>query len=116
MLAGHTLEAVDRALGSVRPNTVSIVILMGVGARADLASKLMTHGWSADTPAAIVCAASTPNAWTWTGALAQLGAVAPPKDLAGVLVIGEVVRVRKVLAMPSGSEQFGNEVSYGSNG
>jgi uroporphyrin-III C-methyltransferase/precorrin-2 dehydrogenase/sirohydrochlorin ferrochelatase len=116
VLAGHTSEAVDNTLRSVRPNTVSMVILMGVGSRADLASRLMAHGWSADTPAAIVCAASTPDAWTWTGALAQLGATAPPAGLAGVLVVGEVVRVRDVVAKTSSPEQSGNEVSYGRNG
>ena len=113
VLAGHTSEAVDNTLRSVRPNTVSMVILMGVGARADLASRLMAHGWSAETPAAIVCGASTPDAWTWTGALAHMGAAAPPAGLAGVLVIGEVVRLREVLAPASSPEQAGNEVSYG---
>ncbi len=106
VLAGHTSEAVDNTLRSVRPNTVSIVILMGVGARGDLASRLMAHGWSVDTPAAIVCAASTPDAWTWTGTLAQLGAATPPAGLAGVLVIGEVVRVREVLAKASSGMSF----------
>ncbi len=116
VLAGHSSEAVDDTLRSVRPNTVSMVILMGVGARANLASRLMAHGWSADTPAAIVCAASTPDAWTWTGALAQLGAATPPAGLAGVLVIGEVVRVREVLLKAaSRPEEAGNEVSYGRN-
>jgi len=116
VLAGHTSDAVDRVLQSVRPNTVSIVMMMSIGARGDLASRLMAHGWSPDAPAAIVCAASTPEAWTWTGALAQLGAAVPPDGLAGVLVVGEVVRVRDVLrqARPSATpEQSGNEVRYG---
>jgi uroporphyrin-III C-methyltransferase/precorrin-2 dehydrogenase/sirohydrochlorin ferrochelatase len=112
VLAGHTSEAVDRTLQSVRPNTVSIVILMGVGSRGDLASRLMAHGWSADTPTAIVCSASTLDAWTWTGALEQLGAAAPPVGLAGVLIVGEVVRLRGVLAEASRPKQAGNEVSY----
>ena len=119
VLAGHTSEAVDNTLQSVRPNSVSVVILMSIGARADLASRLMAHGWSADTPAAIVCAASTPDAWTWTGALAQLGAATPPGDLAGVLVVGEVVRLRDVICQPLSSTtpgESGNEVSYGRNG
>jgi len=116
VLAGHTSEAVDRTLQSVRPNTVSIVILMGVGSRGDLASKLMAHGWSADTPAAIVCAASTPEAWTWTGALAQLGEAAPPAGLAGVLIVGEVVSIRGILSGASRLKQAGNEVSYGRKG
>ena len=119
VLAGHTSEAVDNTLQAVRPNSVSIVILMSIGARADLASRLMAHGWSADTPAAIVCAASTPDAWTWSGALAQLGAATPPSDLAGVLVVGEVVRLRDVICQPISAAtpgESGNEVSYGRNG
>ena len=119
VLAGHTSKAVDDTLQSVRPNSVSIVMLMSIGARADLASRLMAHGWSADTPAAIVCAASTPDAWTWTGALAQLGAATPPADLAGVLVVGEVVRLRDVICQPVSSAtpgESGNEVNYGRNG
>jgi len=119
VLAGHTSKAVDDTLQSVRPNSVSIVMLMSIGARADLASRLMAHGWPADTPAAIVCAASTPDAWTWTGALAQLGAATPPADLAGVLVVGEVVRLRDVICQPVSSAtpgESGNEVNYGRNG
>jgi uroporphyrin-III C-methyltransferase/precorrin-2 dehydrogenase/sirohydrochlorin ferrochelatase len=128
VLAGHTSEAVDHTLQSVRPNTISIVILMGVGARADLASRLMAHGWSAETPAAIVCSASTPDAWTWTGPLGQMGAATPPPGAAGVLVVGEVVRLRHQLVSPKPVEQTGpakgdraearavsNEVSYGRN-
>jgi uroporphyrin-III C-methyltransferase / precorrin-2 dehydrogenase / sirohydrochlorin ferrochelatase len=98
VLAGHTSEAVDHTLQAVRPNTISMVMLMGIGARADLASRLMAHGWSAETPAAIVCSASTPEAWTWTGPLAQMGEASPPGGAAGVLVVGEVVRIREVLA------------------
>jgi len=116
VLAGHTSEAVDRTLRSVRPNTVSMVILMGIGSRGKLASRLMAHGWSADTPTAIVCAASTQNAWTWIGGLAQLGEAVPPVGLAGVLVVGEVVKVSKALSAVSRVEQASNEVSYGRKG
>jgi siroheme synthase len=102
VLAGHTTETVDHALNAVRPNTISVVILMGVGARAELASRLMAHGWSGETPAAIVCSASTPDAWTWTGTLAGICDATPPAGAAGVLVIGEVVRVREALATVRG--------------
>jgi uroporphyrin-III C-methyltransferase/precorrin-2 dehydrogenase/sirohydrochlorin ferrochelatase len=114
VLAGHTSEAVDHTLRSIRPNTVSIVIMMGVGARRDLGSRLMAHGWAPGTPAAIVCGASTPEAWTWTGRLEDMGAADAPGGAAGVLVVGEVVRVREALqaasARPAG---FGDEVKYG---
>jgi uroporphyrin-III C-methyltransferase/precorrin-2 dehydrogenase/sirohydrochlorin ferrochelatase len=119
VLAGHTTQSVDNALQSVRPNSLSIVMLMSISARADLASRLIGHGWSADTPAAIVCAASTPDAWTWTGSLGQLGTATPPAGLAGVLVIGEVVRLRDVIRQTisvNTPEESGDEVSYGRNG
>ncbi len=116
VLAGHTSEAVDETLGSVQPNSLSIVFMMGVGARAALAATLIAHGWSAATPAAIVCAASTPQSWTWTGTLSDMGAATPPQGLAGVLVIGDVVDVRQALsaaaARPSGAR---SEVRYGRN-
>lgn len=114
VLAGHTSESVDTTLGSIRPNTVSIVILMGVGARNELASRLIAHGWLPETPAAIVCGASTPDAWTWTGRLEAMGGAAAPQGAAGVLVVGEVVQVRdalnKATARPAGAE---DEVKYG---
>jgi uroporphyrin-III C-methyltransferase/precorrin-2 dehydrogenase/sirohydrochlorin ferrochelatase len=97
VLAGHTSELVDNALRSVRPNTISIVFLMGVGARRELADQLMSHGWAGETPSAVVCDASTPAVWTWTGRLDEMGAADAPEGAAGVLVIGEVVRVRETL-------------------
>jgi uroporphyrin-III C-methyltransferase/precorrin-2 dehydrogenase/sirohydrochlorin ferrochelatase len=95
VLAGHTSDAVDRALGSVRPNSVSLVLMMAVGARGELSRALIAHGWGADTPAAIVCAASTPQEWVWTGQLERMEHAEPPQDLAGVLVVGEVVALRQ---------------------
>jgi uroporphyrin-III C-methyltransferase/precorrin-2 dehydrogenase/sirohydrochlorin ferrochelatase len=116
VLAGHTSDAVNTTLGAVQPNSMSIVFMMGVGARAELAATLIAHGWKAATPAAIVCAASTPDAWTWTGTLSEMGAATPPPGLAGVLVIGDVVDVRQMLgaaaARPSGAR---SEVMYGRN-
>jgi uroporphyrin-III C-methyltransferase / precorrin-2 dehydrogenase / sirohydrochlorin ferrochelatase len=116
VLAGHTSEAVDQTLASVRANAVSVVIMMAIGARAELAERLMARGWGRDTPAAIVCAASTPEEWTWTGSLSELGAADVPSGLAGVLVIGEVVRVRQEILAPlrgASAATVGNEVKYG---
>jgi uroporphyrin-III C-methyltransferase/precorrin-2 dehydrogenase/sirohydrochlorin ferrochelatase len=109
VLAGHTDAAVDNSLGAVRPNSLSIVMLMGVGARASLAAQLMGHGWSPGTPAAIVCSASMPDECVWTGRLDQMGAAEPPAGAAGVLVIGEVVKMRERLARPAAT---GDEVRH----
>ncbi len=40
---------------------MTVVVMMAVAGRAAVAERLMAHGWAADTPAAIVCAASTPD-------------------------------------------------------
>ena len=109
VLAGHTDATVDNSLGAVRPNSLSVVMLMGVGARASLAAQLMRHGWAPDTPAAVVCSASMPDEWVWTGRLDQMGAAEPPVGAAGVLVIGEVVKIRERLARTAAT---GDEVRH----
>src|SRR3954469_7760242 len=44
VLSGHTLDAVEKGLTAVQPNVVSLVVLMGVGARADLSAALVARG------------------------------------------------------------------------
>ena len=110
VLSGHTTEALEKGLKAVQPNAaVSLIVLMGLGGRGELAETLIARGWNAATPAAIVCGASTPNEWIWTGTVAELRATELPAGIAGVVVIGEVVRVREALAETEGS----NEVMYG---
>jgi len=107
VLLGHTGEALDAALatvspdsarpGGVRPASVTLVFMMALAARAHIAARLTALGWPHTTPAAVVCGASTEAQWTWTGTVAELGQCAPPDGLAGVVVVGEVVRVRATL-------------------
>jgi len=113
VVSGHALEAFDAGIRAVEPNAVSLVVLMGMSERADLVQRLVARGWKAETPAAIVCGASTPEEWTWSGSLAELGMVESPDGVAGVLVIGEVVRMRELLAEASQPEEAGSEVRYG---
>ena len=97
VLSGHAADAFDEALEAVQPNALSLVVLMGLGNRGEIAQTLIARGWSASMPAAIVCGASTPDEWIWTGRVAELGANEPPAGIAGVVVIGDVVRVREGL-------------------
>ncbi len=113
VLTGQTGEGLNRALGAVRPGGVTVVVLMGLNGRGEIAREFIAHGWSPDTRAAIVCGASTPDEWIWTGALAELGASEPPDGVAGVLVIGEVVSIREALAAASERPAAADEVSYG---
>jgi uroporphyrin-III C-methyltransferase/precorrin-2 dehydrogenase/sirohydrochlorin ferrochelatase len=117
VMAGHTAELVDRTLRSIQPNNVSVVVMMGIGVRGELAKSFLARGWAPTTPAAIVSAASMPDEAVWTGRLEQLGDAVVPASLPGVLVIGDVVRVRASLVaragVPAYSRDAGDEVMYG---
>ena len=110
VLSGHAIDSFERGLRAVQPNTVPLVVLMGVGSRTELAQKLIAKGWRAETPAAIVCGASTPDEWVWTGILSDLGQTEVPTGVAGVVVIGDVVRIRESLLAGSVPAE---EVKYG---
>ena len=97
VVAGHSGDALRRAIGGVRPEAATLVVMMGLAGRDAIAATLMSCGWAGTLPAAIVCGASTPDEWIWTGTLDGIGAAAAPAGVPGVLVIGEVVDVREAL-------------------
>ena len=109
VLSGHAMDVFERALRAVQPNAVPLIVLMGLGSRAELAQRLIGQGWRAETPAAIICGASTPDEWVWTGIVSELGQTQVPVGIAGVMVIGDVVRIRESLAGSAAAE----EVMYG---
>ena len=109
VLSGHAIDSFERGLRTIEPHAVPLVVLMGLGSRAQLAQTLIAQGWRSTTPAAVVCGASTPHEWVWTGVVSELGGVDVPDGVAGVVVIGEVVRVRESLA----GSALAEEVKYG---
>lgn len=117
VLSGHSTTAFDAGIKAVQPNAMSLVVLMGLSERHELAARLIARGWGAATPAAAVCGASRADQFVWTGRLDQLGLAEPPHGVAGVLVVGEVVRVREALSAASaasmGDWPLSNEVKYG---
>jgi len=118
VLSGHAMGPFEEALTSVNPNSISLVVLMGLGRREELSATLVTRGWNADTPAAIVCNASRADEFVWTGTLNEIGDTDVPQSGVGVMVLGEVVRVRELIggsALAACEEPKGDEVSYGRN-
>jgi uroporphyrin-III C-methyltransferase/precorrin-2 dehydrogenase/sirohydrochlorin ferrochelatase len=113
VVAGQPGDVFDRTLAAVQPGRVTLVVMMGLASRAAIASQLMEHGWWPATPAAIVCGASTPDFWTWTGRLADVGGISPPDGIPGVLVVGEVVQVRDALGAAMMAGEGAGEVKYG---
>ena len=91
VVSGHAEAAYRPILSALPPNQLTLVVLMGLASRADLASLLLSKGWAASTPAAISFAASTPDAATWVGRLDELGEVPFDADAPGTIVIGAVV-------------------------
>jgi siroheme synthase len=71
--------------------------MMGMAVRDVIAQRLQTHGWAADSRAALVCGAATKDEWIWTGRLQDVGSATPPDGVPGVLVVGEVVQIREAL-------------------
>jgi uroporphyrin-III C-methyltransferase/precorrin-2 dehydrogenase/sirohydrochlorin ferrochelatase len=100
VLSGHAEGTYAPILGSIAPGTLTLVVLMGLSSRAALSAFLLEKGWPGQTPAAILLAASTPDAFTWIGTLNGLGRAALPDnraDAPGTLVIGEVVSLAPTL-------------------
>jgi uroporphyrin-III C-methyltransferase/precorrin-2 dehydrogenase/sirohydrochlorin ferrochelatase len=107
VVAGQSAAAYRPVLDGLRPGVATVVVLMGVAARAELASFLLERGWPAGTPAALLLAASRPEAESWIGTLAELGEAEVPRalaDAAGTLVIGEVVAVGAAIAVATAND------------
>jgi uroporphyrin-III C-methyltransferase len=113
VIAGQTGDSLETSLSAVRPNSVTLVVMMGLAGRGEIAARLLADGWASDMPAAIACGVSTRDEWTWTGRLADVGSVEPPEGVPGVLVVGEVIRVRDALAAAVVSPEAEDKVNYG---
>jgi uroporphyrin-III C-methyltransferase/precorrin-2 dehydrogenase/sirohydrochlorin ferrochelatase len=99
VVSGHHEAVYGPIIGALPAGGMTLVFLMGLGRRADIARALVARGWSRQTPAAVVLGAATPEAWHWTGTLADLPEVALPaassdeRRQPGLLVIGDVVAI-----------------------
>ena len=95
VVSGHAAEAFEPILGAVAPGSMTVIVLMGLRNRARIAGTLRNRGWRANTPAAVVLAASTPRMRLWTGRLDELGgapldALDAPAGAPGTIVVGDV--------------------------
>jgi uroporphyrin-III C-methyltransferase len=99
VVSGHSREAYEPVFDAIAPGTMTLVVMMGIGAQNAIASALIARGWPRTTPAALLFAASRDDAETWTGTLASLERGNGPKESRrpGTLVIGDVVRLRAAL-------------------
>jgi uroporphyrin-III C-methyltransferase len=92
VVSGHDEQVFVSAINALKPNGVTIVILMGFGRRAELTAQLIAAGWDAATPAAIVSDGTLPTQQTWRGMLGDVAAGRANLETDGpaVIVIGAV--------------------------
>jgi uroporphyrin-III C-methyltransferase / precorrin-2 dehydrogenase / sirohydrochlorin ferrochelatase len=98
VVSGHAASAYAPIVESIAPASLTLVVLMGVRTRGDLATRLIARGWSAETPAAIVLGASQPASSRWLGTLASLAGAPIDSDHAGIIVVGGVVELATQIA------------------
>jgi uroporphyrin-III C-methyltransferase / precorrin-2 dehydrogenase / sirohydrochlorin ferrochelatase len=94
VISGHAESAYAPIVDGLAPNALTLVVLMGVKLRGEIAARLIARGWAPHTPAALLYGASQPGGFTQVttlGELAATGHAEPPTELPAVLVIGEVV-------------------------
>ena len=102
VVSGHAEESYRPILSAVPPGASTLVVLMGLGTRGRIAALLLGAGWPAETPAAALLGASTSEAKTWIGTLAELGEVALDGGRApGTLVIGGVAALGETRTLPA---------------
>jgi len=76
----------------------TLVILMGMGALARIAARLLAAGREAGTPAAVIHRGTTEAQEVVVGALGDIADRAAHLRAPAVIVIGEVVALRSLLA------------------
>ena len=95
VVGGHDAGAFATAIDAVLPDQVTLVVLMGVGRRVAIASRLIARGWDRRMPAAIIVDGSKPTQSVWRGTLEELTAEEIEIDGGGpgTIVVGRVVAV-----------------------
>ncbi len=98
VVSGHAESAYLQILKAIVPNSLTLIVLMGIKRRAELVSVLLAQGWKQVTPTAVVFGACTPQGHTWIGTLENLG-MAPCEsfpDIPGTIIVGDVVSLSPI--------------------
>jgi len=104
VVSGHDEQTFAEATEGLVPDRVTLVVLMGLGRAAAVASSLLARRWPRGVPVAIVTDASTPDQRVWQGTLDDLAAGRHLTDgvvasSPGTIVVGEVVTMNMQAAL-----------------
>jgi uroporphyrin-III C-methyltransferase len=94
VVSGHDRQVFADAIAALKPQGVTVVILMGYQRRAALTAHMIESGWPASTPAAIVAGGTLPDRQVWRGTIGDIASEATTADAAhgrpALIVVGEV--------------------------
>ena len=115
VVSGHSENVFGPILDHVSPQSLTLVVLMGLASRSQVAHRLFRRGWSPRTPAAVVLAAATPNMRTWAGCLEDLGAAELDnrENAPGTIIIGDTVGLRRAEPNPRWADQVVDAIASG---
>lgn len=110
-VTGHCrADGQDTDWPSLARSRQTLAIYMGTMAAGDIASQLMAHGRSPETPAAVISRGTRQDQQVLTGTLQQLEELARNAPTPALLVIGEVVNLHHELAwFQHSAQQDGRE-------
>jgi uroporphyrin-III C-methyltransferase len=91
LASGHDADAVDYPTLARTKGTV--VLFMAFGNLATIAARLIEHGRSPETPAAVIASGTTAEQQSVTAPLAEIADAAAGLEAPALVVIGEVVRL-----------------------
>jgi uroporphyrin-III C-methyltransferase len=100
LITGQYAAGNDPEWRAVAQAGLPIIIYMGMGRLAEIAAALTTAGLSPDTPAAVVCEATTPRQRVLVTTLHRVAQEASAEGLGSpsIVAIGEMVKLRAALA------------------
>jgi uroporphyrin-III C-methyltransferase len=97
VVSGHDQDVFGSAINALKPNGITVVILMGYAKRVDLTRQLIDAGWDESTPAAIVSNGTLPTQQVWRGALVDVASGGPTIDITegpSIIVVGAVAALK----------------------
>ncbi len=108
VVSGHAESVFRPILEAITPNSLTVVVLMGLASRSRIAALLFDCGWRSDTPTAVVVSASTDRMHSWFGRLDELSQfpVGIGDHAPGTIVIGDVVTLRSLIDGSADSSTF----------
>jgi len=97
VIAGHTGGAEADVDWASIPRNGTIIFVMGVEHMPQIVLSLIEHGYSPETPAAVIEKGTTPNQIVVTATLADIVEKAAHLQPPSILIVGEVVRLHAEL-------------------